>query len=144
MNFEMNEALWSAMVPFLIALLSWATTMLNGITRAKKEEIKARTKNETIKTYIDIVSTNAENVVNALNQTLVESLKSASEDGKLTKEEAHEIGKTAVNMLIDTLSDDVVNTLGTVFGDVHAYLGNVIETTVVKIKQKNAEKNAKG
>ena len=131
-----KDMLLSTLVPSVIILLGWCTKLLTEIVKAKVSELQSKTNNDTIKTYVDIVSDNAVNVVETLNQTLVGELKSAHEDGKLTNEEIIHIRDTAINMLADTLSDDVKEVIGKVFCDLNAYLSNVIEKTVVAVKKK--------
>lgn len=135
MNSEILELVLSAAVPAVTILLTWCASSLVSFLNTKKEEAKTKTNNETVKTYIDLVADNATNVVESLNQTLVEQLKAASADGKLTAEDATNIKNTAFTMLVDTLSDDVLEIIGTVFGDTKTYLNNVIEKAVTSSKK---------
>jgi len=128
------EYMLSAAVPAFTIILVWCANKLTKFLDAKSEEAKAKTDNETLKTYIDIINDNAVNVVQSLNNTLVDGLKNASEDGKLTADEAIEIKDKAVDMLIDTLSEDITEMISKVFGDAEEYLGNVIEKTVCNVK----------
>ena len=77
-----------------------------------------------------------------LNQTVVEGLKEGSLDGRLTTADAANIKSMAFNMLLNTLSQDVKDTINSVYGDLDTYLNNVIEKTVVKAKNESAAKIA--
>lgn len=134
------EIVLSTVVPALAALLAWCVKLLTTFIQAKTNEIKNKTDNETVKSYVDLISDNATNVVISLNQTLVEELKAASSDGKLTKEDAVMIKDKAVAMLADTLSEDIKETIAKVFKDTNTYLGNVIERVVVDVKDGKKKK----
>ena len=134
MNNDVLSIILSAAVPALTIILTWCAKWLTGFLDAKKQEALTKSKNDTVKTYVELVADNAINVVTSLNQTLVEGLKKASEDGKLTLEDANNIKNTAIIMLTDTLSEDIQEVLEETFGDLQSYLSNVIEKTVVMIK----------
>lgn len=131
------ETVLATVVPAVAVLFAWCVKLLTEFVKAKTTEIKTKTNNDTIKTYVDMVSDNALNVVETLNQTLVDGLKAASADGKLTQEEITEIKTQAVNMLADTLSDDAKEVLTKAFGDIEKYLDIVIQRAVCKVKKGN-------
>lgn len=129
------EVVLSTIVPAVTALLVWCVKLLTTFVKAKENEIKSKTNNETVKSYVELISDNATNIVISLNQTLVEGLKEASSDGRLTKDDAEMIKTKAIAMLADTLSDDIKETIAKVFKDTNKYLENVIERTVVTVKK---------
>lgn len=143
-NIDTNtvEVIMAVAVPAFIILLSWVAKLIAAFIEIKVTEIKERTKNEKIKACIDIVADDAINIVYMLNQTVVEGLKEGSLDGRLTAADAANIKSMAFNMLLNTLSQDVKDTINSVYGDLDTYLNNVIEKTVVKAKNESAAKIA--
>ena len=135
MDSKILEILLSAAVPAITALLLWLVSKLIKFFDTKVNEIKTRVKNETLVKYIDIVAINAKNIVMSLNQTMVEDLKAAASDGKLTKEDALNIKTKALTLLTNTVSEDMKQVLEESFGDLHAYLDTLIEKTVAEVKK---------
>ena len=133
-NSDTLEVVLAVAVPAFVILLSWMARLIAAFIEVKVTEIKERTKNEKIKSCIDIVADDAINIVYMLNQTVADGLKEGSLDGKLTLEDAANIKSMAFNMLINTLSQDVKDTITEVYGNLDTYLSNVIEKTVVKAK----------
>ena len=142
-NRDTLEVIFAVAVPAFIILLSWVARLIAAFIEVKVTEIKQKIKNDKIKTAIDIVADDAINIVYMLNQTLVDGLKEGSLDGKLTIEDANYIKAQAFNMLINTLSQDVKDTIADVYGNLDTYLNNVIEKSVVKAKAESAKKIAK-
>ena len=133
-DLTLMNAVLTAAVPALILLLTWVAKYLAALFEAKTNEVQENIKNKKVKEAINIVSEDAINIVLTLNQTIVEGLKAASVDGKLTVEEAAGIKTKALNMLKSTLTTDVRDTLGMVYSDIDSYLETVIEKTVVQVK----------
>ena len=133
-NTDTLEVIFAVAVPAFVILLSWVARLIAAFIEVKVTEIKEKTKNEKIKTCIDIVADDAINIIYMLNQTVVDGLKEGSLDGKLTAEDAANIKSMAFNMLINTLSQDVKDTITEVYGNLDTYLNNVIEKSVVKAK----------
>lgn len=67
----------------------------------------------------------------ALQQSLVDNLKAANEDGKLTSEEAAVIKQQALATLQKQLTDGQCKVLAAVTADVTTWLSNTIEKAVV-------------
>lgn len=143
-NIDMDtlEVVMAVAVPAFIILLSWMARLIAAFIEIKVTEIKEKIKNDKIKACIDIVANDAVNIVYMLNQTVVDGLKEGSIDGKLTAEDAANIKAQAFNMLLNTISQDVKNTINDVYGDLDTYLSNVIEKTVVQAKVDSAAKIA--
>lgn len=133
---EILDAIVTASIPVILALITYAAALATKFINAKREEITTKTKNDKIKLYTNLVSENAINVVQTLNSTLVDELKKANADGKLTEEEILEIRDLAAKMLMTTLTDDAKEILTQVFGDLDEYLTMLIESTVYKVKNK--------
>lgn len=133
---EFLEGLGTACVPLALAVIGYISAFLAKFINAKKEEIQSKTNNEKVNTYIGIAADTALRVVETLNATLVEELKAANEDGKLTQEEILEIRNTALSTITETLSEDVKNGLTTAFGDLEKYLSMLIESSLYELKLK--------
>ena len=133
---NVKDLVLSSAIPALIYLLVWIAKYITALLKAKTEQIKANTESENAKIVLDTVSTNAIDIVMMLNQTVVEGLKAANADGKLTSEEAIEIKNRAFNMLITMLSEDAKEIISKLYGDVDTYLSNLIERVVLQVKNK--------
>ena len=116
-------------------MLGFLSTKLIAFINSKTEAVKKNIKNETVKTYIDVVSNTVSEVVQALNQEIVNGIKEASKDGKLTEDEAKEIKNKAIEKTLGILSDDAKETLTMVFGDLDTYISTLIESAVYKAKK---------
>ena len=134
LNF-INEGVITILYPVIVALLGFLSTKLISFINSKTEAVKKNIKNETVKTYIDVVSNTVSEVVQALNQEIVNGIKEASKDGKLTEDEAKEIKNKAIEKTLGILSDDAKETLTMVFGDLDTYISTLIESAVYKTKK---------
>lgn len=134
LNF-INEGVITILYPVIVALLGFLSTKLIAFINSKTEAVKKNIKNETVKTYIDVVSNTVSEVVQALNQEIVNGIKEASKDGKLTEDEAKEIKNKAIEKTLGILSDDAKETLTMVFGDLDTYISTLIESAVYKAKK---------
>ncbi len=115
----------------LIPLLSILTKYLIDFLTAKKEELKAKTDNETAKKYTDMIAETVVNCVIATNQTYVENLKNDNAFGKENQEEA--FNKT-MNAVLKILSEDAKDYITHMTGDLNAYLTQLIEAQINKVK----------
>ena len=90
---------------------------LENINTAQKEVIRA-----------------AKITVGELQQTTVESLKSAHEDGKLTTEEVSDLGRKLVDMTVQKLSMPTFDLLKAASVDIEAMITGVGESFINKLK----------
>lgn len=116
---------------------------LKAIADAKTAEVTAKIKDANVKNAINSAEDCATTVVLELSQTSVEDLKAKSADGKLTAEDAAQIKADAVAKVQALLSDDVVNTLNTIYGDGQAWLSSKIEAAVKKLKASATQNTSK-
>lgn len=123
-------------VPLIVAIIGYLATIATKFINVKKNEIINKTTNENIQLYVNLASDTVINVVQTLNSTMVDELKKANADGKLTKEEIDEIKNLALTMVLTMLTDEVKEGLSQVFGDLDTYLSSLIESTVYSIKNK--------
>lgn len=74
-------------------------------------------------------------VVKELNQTMVDDLKKARADGKLTPEEAEQIKKQAVDLVMNRLGAGIPQVLQKTFGPLLALVSTKIEATLYDLKK---------
>lgn len=74
-------------------------------------------------------------VVKYLNQTVVDKMKEASEDGKLTDEQIYEIQSKALDLIYKLLDSSTIDSLISKYGENYAeYIEILIENSVVDAK----------
>ena len=129
-EFLQNEAVQYA-ITALFTIIGLCLTLL--IQKASNY-LKTKTTNEIALNVIESINDGALTVVKALQQTLVDSIKEASADGKLTDDEIDEIREAALTKLKSTLSTQVLATLETTVTDVDGYLRDKIEAALVDAK----------
>lgn len=108
-------------VPVMTALFKW---------------LRSKTKNDALITALSEAETIATNVVSSLQANVVEALKSASEDGKLTDQEVADIRKKALNMFLSDLSKKSYDVINANADNIAAWVQNLLETKVTSIKNK--------
>lgn len=127
---DFNAAEISTICGVVVAVIGALMTLaIKGINMVRTI-LNSKTENQMLQTLINNVSDNAENIVKALNQTLVNGLKDKSEDGKLTKDEIIAVKNEALTTLMNTLSVEAKTTLTNTFGNLELYLSNLIEAKV--------------
>lgn len=115
----------TAAVPVLI-------TYVCKFLYAKWTESKVNIKNEQIQGTLDKVTNMVLDVVQATNQTFVDSLK---KNGEFTKEAAIEAFNKSKETVVKMLSDDAVAIITEVYGDIDVYLDTLIESLVKQLKK---------
>ncbi len=109
--------------PALIAAAGYFVSWIH----AKKEELKAKTKNETTNKYIDMLDRTITECVMATTQTYVDALK---KEGKFDGEAQKVAFSKTFDAVLAVLNDDAKEYLGEVVGDLTAYITNKIEANV--------------
>jgi hypothetical protein len=94
------------------------STHLENINAAQKEVIRA-----------------AKITVGELQQTVVDDLKAASQDGKLTKEEISALGRQLIDMTVQKLSMPTYDLLKSASVDIEALITGAGESWISKLKQ---------
>ena len=94
------------------------STHLENINAAQKEVIRA-----------------AKITVGELQQTVVDDLKAASQDGKLTKEEISSLGRQLIDMTVQKLSMPTYDLLKSASVDLEALITGAGESWISKLKQ---------
>ena len=97
----------------------------------KHQELK------TINAAVGELTTATETTVQELNQTVVEGLKEASADGKLTKDEIQHLGKLLLEGTM-AMSNAGINVLKAAKVDINAIIVSAGEALIARIKQQKA------
>lgn len=114
-------------IPLLAILIKCIASYLS----VKRDEIKASTENEIAKKYIDMIYSTVAKCVTATNQTYVEGLK---KEGAFTKEAQEEAFQRTLNAVLAILSQDAIDYIFNITGDLNTYLIQLIEAEVNKQK----------
>lgn len=112
--------------------------MIVGIAFAYLSRLMAKSqKLEHIATAMDELERVTKNVVGDLQQTVVEGLKAASVDGKLSDEEIYDLGKMLVMKVSEQLSDPAATTIKSAGIDITGTIHSIAEAYIAKIKREN-------
>lgn len=103
--------------------------------RAKTVAAQAAVKSEEANKYIGMLSDVVQATVTSLNQTMVEGLKAAHEDGKLTEDEVTELKNLSKRTVLNVIGDKGVAVLHEACGDVEQYVSHLIEQAVANAKK---------
>lgn len=113
-------------------VVTWMLTQLSNYITNKSEEVKSKTDNESIKRYIEIATSTVTEVVDYLNHSVVNDLKIASQDGRLTQEEVDQIKTTARVQVMSILSAEAIQALQQVYGDINSLIDTWVVNAVTK------------
>lgn len=124
---EVMNLLYQIVDMCLFPLLAILTSYLIKFIQMKSEDLKAKTKNEKINKYIDLLSNTISTCVIATNQTYVEALKKNNAFTKEAQQEAFELTYSAV---LSVLNEEAKFYLTEIYGDLYSYIGTRIEAEV--------------
>ncbi len=113
-------------------VVTWMLTQLSNYITSKSEEVKNKTDNESTKRYIEIATSTVTEVVDYLNHSVVNDLKIAAQDGKLTQEEVEQIKTTARVQVMSILSAEAIQALQQVYGDINSLIDTWVVNAVAK------------
>ena len=128
MNAMIIETGVSILTNLIVALLGVAGAWLVAQI-GKNEKLK------TIKKATEALTGAAEQTVWELQQTVVDDLKAASADGKLTKEEINMLAGRLCESTIDKMSESSLNVLQAAKVDISAIITGAAEALIAKIKE---------
>lgn len=123
---------WAAIINeiftvILIPLLGLITKYFIEFLHAKREEIKNKTDDNTLKKYIDMLDSTITRAVIATNQTYVDTLKA---QGNFNKEaQVIALNKT-YDAVMAVLTNEAETYLNNAIGDLESYIKTAIEATV--------------
>ena len=116
----------------IIPLLGIVTFYIVQFIKTKTEELNANNSNEVLSKYIEMLSNTICECVIATNQTYVDSLKA---QGKFDAEAQKKAFEITYNSLISILTYEAKVYLTSIYGDLTAYITNMIEEEVNKNKK---------
>ena len=128
MNTVIIETIVNVLANLAVTLIgvagAWLVTQI-----AKSQQLN------TINTAVDELTNAAETTVLELQQTVVDGLKEASADGKLTQEEITELGKLLLKGTLEKMSDSAMNVLKAANVDINAIVTGAGEALIARIKK---------
>lgn len=127
MNTVIIETVVSVLANLAITLIGVAGAWLVAQI-GKTQQLK------TINAAVDELTNAAETTVMELQQTVVDGLKEASADGKLTQEEITNLGKLLLEGSMAKMSDSAMNVLKAANIDINAIITGVGEALIARIK----------
>ena len=127
MNTVIIETIVSVLANLAITLIgvagAWLVTQIG-----KSQQMK------TINAAVGELTTAAEQTVYELQQTVVDDLKAASADGKLTQEEITALGKRLLEGTLAMMSDSGIGVLKAANVDINAIVTGAGEALIARIK----------
>lgn len=131
----MFETVVAALLPVLIPGVGALVTGLVSLAlMGLKNYVKIKTDNALVENALTRISNTVQTVVDSLEQTVVAELRSASSDGKLTKEDAAKIKQKAMNTVMAQLPGAIVSAAELGVNDVRVLVESKIEQAVLKSK----------
>ena len=116
-------------------LANLAVTLIGVFGAWLLMQISKSQKLSTINTAVGELTNAAEQTVLELQQTVVDDLKAASADGKLTKEEVEVLGKKLIDGTIAKMSGSAMDVLKAANVDVNAIITGAGEALIARIKR---------
>lgn len=116
----------------IIPLLGIITVYIVQFIKTKTKELNSNNSNEVLSKYIEMLSNTICECVIATNQTYVDSLK---KQGRFDAEAQKKAFEMTYNAVIGILSEEAKVYLTSVYGDLTAYITNMIEAEVNKNKK---------
>ena len=130
MNTVIIETIVSVLANLAITLIgvagAWLVTQI-----AKTQQLN------TINTAVGELTNAAEQTVWELQQTVVDGLKEAAADGKLTQAEITDLGKKLLEGTLAKMSDSGINVLKAANVDINAIVTGAGEALIARIKREN-------
>jgi len=138
-----SEEIMNIIIETIVSIAANLAVTLIGVAGAwlvaqigKTQQLK------TIQTAVGELTNAAETTTLELQQTLVDGLKAASADGKLTQEEIINLGKLLLDGTLAKMSDSGINVLKAANVDVNAIITGAGEALIARIKHGEADKVA--
>ena len=116
-------------------LANLAVTLIGVLGAWLLMQISKSQKLSTINTAVDELTNAAEQTVLELQQTVVDDLKAASADGKLTKDEIEVLGKKLIDGALAKMSGSAMDVLKAANVDVNAIITGAGEALIARIKR---------
>ena len=127
---EIVQMLLPVIAALLMALIGYGVAFLKAKTNALNEGVAK----QSILASINEAERVAKNAVMAVKQTLVDDLKKAAEDGKLTDQEKQAALSKAKNIFMATISKNSLGILEAAIGPVQNWLDQLLEAKLAEFK----------
>jgi len=132
----------TVIIETIVSVLANLAVTLIGVAGAwLLAQISKNQQLNTINTAVGELTAAAEQTVLELQQTVVDSLKEASSDGKLTQEEITKLGKLLLDGTLAKMSDSGIGVLKAANMDINAIVTGAGEALIARIKQKEEQIN---
>ena len=127
----MNQATISLLIECVFApLLASLTAYAIRFIHIKSAEVTNRSNSTVVAHYISILDTTLENVVMAMNQTMVNGMKAASDDGRLTSAEQTMLKNQALTSIYNIIGETGTTILKSAFADLDKLIEVKIDSLV--------------
>lgn len=130
LNFNATELL----ATICVMVVSWVLARAGKALDARAKAEAGKNNMQAAKTAYETLANICDDVVQFMNSKMVNDLKAAASDGKLTKEEGEAIFKEAYNHVASTLSSDIKTAIETNYGDLETLITRQIQVYVEKNK----------
>ncbi len=130
----MNTVIIETIVSILANL---AVTLIGVFGAWLMAQISKTQQLNTINTAVGELTAAAETTVLELQQTVVDGMKEASADGKLTQEEITQLGKLLLDGTLAKMSDSAIGVLKAANVDINAIVTGAGEALIARIKNGN-------
>ncbi len=132
----------TVIIETIVSVLANLAVTLIGVAGAwLLAQISKNQQLNTINTAVGELTAAAEQTVLELQQTVVDCLKEASSDGKLTQEEITKLGKLLLDGTLAKMSDSGIGVLKAANVDINAIVTGAGEALIARIKQKEEQIN---
>lgn len=123
-------------IQILVPLVATAVgSMLVALLGSVANYFRQQAKSASARKYVDLLDGIAREVVVGLNQTVVDKLKEASADGKLTPEEINSVSAQALETVKVILGVRGIAALQSIFNDIDSLIASKLEYAVVQAKR---------
>ena len=128
----MNETIQTILTAILVAAVPVITRELVKFLKQQAQAIKDKNKQEGLNKYIDRATKVITDVVTAISQTTVDTLK---QQGAFTKEKQQEAFNKAKREITELLTKESKEALKEAYGDLDAWIKSQIEANVKRNKE---------
>ena len=139
------QALGTIVTAAITAAAAMLVAYLGKLRKKAQSEIN-KVENESTQTYLsnvlDTVYANLSAAVDRIEVTLVKELKTATRDGKLTKEDQVRVAEAAKELCKQITGQETMDALAEIVGDTEQYLLTLIDSLVLQKKVNGADLNA--
>lgn len=120
-----------SITPMVVAVVG---AILSMAIKKFSTYITTMTDNKKVEFAIERLTFTTNTVVTALSQTVVDGVKKASEDGKLSLNDAKEIKSNAINEVLNIMNKDMIDIIKGHVGDFDKFIDDKVEQSVTNLK----------